>query len=275
MTQRSHGSVPAILLIVLAATGLALGGMLALHLGGPSADASGRMELIDVRLQTNPSGASVLVDGRFAGTSPVTLRNVAAGEHLLHVERDGYQPLVRRITLGDQPQVRLSLRPSPQGTLRLRSRPSGADVFVNGEHQGTTPRDLERLPAGDYHVVVRKDNYEDYAVTARVVADRSTLVDPPLVDRIEKWYLAAIAAEPDNIRHCTDLAHWYFIQERMEESVHWYAQGLKMIKQGRGDPDDRKRHEKEIRKHLGWMRGNREKLEHFRSMLRRAQQKHL
>lgn len=47
--------------------------------------AQGRIEV-----KSNPDGAEVYLDGTFKGYTPITLPNVAAGSHLVDVEKDGY-----------------------------------------------------------------------------------------------------------------------------------------------------------------------------------------
>jgi serine/threonine protein kinase len=42
-------------------------------------------------VESRPVGAKVFLDGRFVGTTPVVLPDVAAGEHALYLDRDGYQ----------------------------------------------------------------------------------------------------------------------------------------------------------------------------------------
>ena len=52
----------------------------------------------------------------------------------------------------------------------------------------------------------------------------------------------------------------------MDEAVELYRQGLDLSVDRRMHADAR-RHEKEIRKHLGWSSGDREQLKHFREKM--------
>jgi hypothetical protein len=65
-------------------------------------------------VQTDPAGAAVYIDGRFAGATPLTLPAVAAGDHRLRVAKEGYLDNSRivRITGGkaETLQVRLTAR---------------------------------------------------------------------------------------------------------------------------------------------------------------------
>jgi hypothetical protein len=42
-------------------------------------------------IESRPAGAKVFIDGRFVGTTPLVLPEVDAGEHALHLDREGYQ----------------------------------------------------------------------------------------------------------------------------------------------------------------------------------------
>jgi serine/threonine-protein kinase len=42
-------------------------------------------------VESRPAGASVFIDGRLAGTTPLVLPDVDVGEHALHLDRDGYR----------------------------------------------------------------------------------------------------------------------------------------------------------------------------------------
>jgi hypothetical protein len=42
-------------------------------------------------VHSDPAGATVYVDGRFAGQTPLTLATIAAGEHRVQLARAGYR----------------------------------------------------------------------------------------------------------------------------------------------------------------------------------------
>jgi len=58
-----------------------------------------------------PTGAKVFVDGKLAGTTPVVLPQVAAGEHVVRIEQDGYRRWSSsvRIVSGERNRVTASL----------------------------------------------------------------------------------------------------------------------------------------------------------------------
>jgi hypothetical protein len=77
-----------------------------------AADAPGSL-----RIESDPAGASVYVDGRLAGETPVTLPAIAVGVHRVRVLRLGYLENSRLVTI--KPGARATLRarltdPAPQ-----------------------------------------------------------------------------------------------------------------------------------------------------------------
>jgi PEGA domain-containing protein len=62
-------------------------------------------------VDSRPTGAKVYVDGRLAGTTPLTMRDVRAGEHAIRIERDGYRLWTSsvRVVAAEQNRVTASL----------------------------------------------------------------------------------------------------------------------------------------------------------------------
>jgi serine/threonine protein kinase len=62
-------------------------------------------------VESRPAGAKVFVDGREVGTTPLSLPRLAAGEHAIHLEREGYQRWSSsvRVVASEQNRVTASL----------------------------------------------------------------------------------------------------------------------------------------------------------------------
>ena len=76
-------------------------------------------------LRTTPSGASVEINGKVQGTTPLTLQNLPFGILMVRLERAGYQPLQRRVVLNEtRPVENLTLplvkTPGPRPRCRHR-----------------------------------------------------------------------------------------------------------------------------------------------------------
>jgi hypothetical protein len=62
-------------------------------------------------IESRPEGATVLVDGRQVGTTPMSLGDVRAGNHAVRLEREGYSTWTSAVTVagGEQNRVTASL----------------------------------------------------------------------------------------------------------------------------------------------------------------------
>ena len=54
---------------------------------------------------TSPSGATVYVDGKKVGTSPLSKKEVAAGRHTVKITLDGYETWSKKLTFGEEPVI--------------------------------------------------------------------------------------------------------------------------------------------------------------------------
>lgn len=61
-----------------------------------------------------------------------------------------------------------------RGALVLSSSPDGAQVLLNGKVVGQTPLVLNDLPVGSRALVVRRDGYEPWSASVRIVANQRT-----------------------------------------------------------------------------------------------------
>jgi hypothetical protein len=58
----------------------------------------------------------------------------------------------------------------------LSSVPDGAQVLLNGKVVGQTPVVIDDLPVGSRALVVRRDGYQPWSTSVRIVADQRTPV---------------------------------------------------------------------------------------------------
>jgi hypothetical protein len=70
--------------------------------GGPSNDA-----LSTVEMKSAPDGADISVDGKFVGNTPSNVRLVP-GDHKVTIEKSGFKPWERTVTLGPGATVTIS-----------------------------------------------------------------------------------------------------------------------------------------------------------------------
>jgi hypothetical protein len=125
-----------------------------------------------VRVTTEPAGATITLDGVAHDMSPVTITEVAPGDHLLVVRKEGYKTTRRAITVRSGQKMALELPLEPiEGLVLIHSVPPGAEVEMNGAFKGNTPLLMTDTPLGTHRLVISKEGHTEKEVEL-VVEDR-------------------------------------------------------------------------------------------------------
>lgn len=130
---------------------------------------------------SEPSGASVYVDGDFVGYTPLWY-GLRPGNHDVEVISQGRSYEERVNVRPDRTtEVRATFRPTVRtGSARFSSEPNGADVYVDGRYVGTTPTGALALDVGTYTAEFRRDGYETWRQVFEVRANTETRVNASL-----------------------------------------------------------------------------------------------
>lgn len=136
-----------------------------------------------VSVSSQPSGASVIVDGQDRGVTPITLFDLAPGRHHLKFRLAGYVDRDRFITVGEEPSVEKSeVLQEVKGLLLVKTDPPGATIVIDGVAKGLSPRLITDLPAKDsYAVKLRKAGYIEQALTLKFNGREPKVIDEKLV----------------------------------------------------------------------------------------------
>lgn len=126
----------------------------------------------DIRLESEPSGALLSINGKEVGKTPYVFSDPANGKYLLHFEKEGFEPVdrIQEITPDSSKEVSVSL-PKLMGLVLIESNPAGADVTVNGAFKGKTPLLCVDLPAGKHKVGFGLEGYDPRELEI-TIADR-------------------------------------------------------------------------------------------------------
>ena len=113
-------------------------------------------------LQTNPSGANVMLSNNFAGQTPTKLNLSADTTHVIHLSKAGYETEIRKVTVGSAASKTLSVKLRPKlGVIHLVVAPADAEIIVDGKPRGKVPRKL-RLVAVEHRLEIKKKGYRPY-----------------------------------------------------------------------------------------------------------------
>jgi formylglycine-generating enzyme required for sulfatase activity len=113
-------------------------------------------------VQTNPSGANVMLSNTFAGQTPTKLTLSANTTHLIQLSKAGFETENREVRLSSAASKTLSIKLKPKlGIIHLVVAPDDAEIFVDGKPRGRVPRQL-RLVAVEHRLEIKKKGYQPY-----------------------------------------------------------------------------------------------------------------
>ena len=103
---------------------------------------------------------SLYVDKKSVGTIPWT-GSLKEGMHLVEAKKEGYRSQQRTINLSQQQKLDVAFTElaAIQGNLSVNYKPFGADVYIDGNKIGQSPRVFNGLLVGNHKVEIKKDGY--------------------------------------------------------------------------------------------------------------------
>ena len=111
-----------------------------------------------VEVASNPSEASVSVDGEFRGRTPLAIRLSPGRTHRVAFSKPGYESATRDLSVAADSGRKLQIDLTPQyGEIEVTSTPP-AEVFVDGERRGSTPVTLA-LTSISHAIEVRQTGF--------------------------------------------------------------------------------------------------------------------
>lgn len=162
-------------------------------------DLKQRRALAFVSVESEPSGAAVLVNGQPEGQTPLGLE-LPLGQHAIRVSLAGHEDWQAPLTLAEEREypVRVTLRPLPQpktATLKVVTLPPGATVSVNGEPRGASPLEI-RVPLGQHQVVTRLEGYQERTELVDATQDKVYPIGIDLQPAVKLATLKIISRPP-------------------------------------------------------------------------------
>ena len=146
-------------------------GCLVFAVAGVSPSVSFAQEKVQTRVSVSsqPSGATVIIDGQDRGTTPITLFDLAPGRHHLKYRLAGYVERDRFFSMDEGPFIEKNeVLVEEKGLLLLKTDPPGCDIQIDGVSVGRTPRLITHLAAKDaYSVRFRKAGYQDQTISVK------------------------------------------------------------------------------------------------------------
>jgi formylglycine-generating enzyme required for sulfatase activity len=104
-----------------------------------------------------PPGASVSVDGRYRGTTPVEVELAPGRDYEVITAKAGYSTETRKLRMASRSGRTLRVELQARiGILRIKADPPDAEVLIDGQPRGAANQEFS-LPARTHRIEIRKD----------------------------------------------------------------------------------------------------------------------
>lgn len=160
--------------------------------------------IIEIQVANGEKQYVIDVDGKTY--TPKDTISVLPGKHLIKVSKKGFKNWEQTIEVGENRSIGITLlpieevkeiekqeegqqaiqieeQPVVEYNINLNTEPAGAEVYIDGQYQGTTPY-TATLDIGDYYVEFKKEGYEVY--TTSLIVERPELQNSYLYVLIPK-----------------------------------------------------------------------------------------
>ena len=182
---------------------------------------------VALEIESEPTGADVFLNGRWRGTTPLSLDRVGRGRHHLRLVKNGFLSCAESLRVRRRGRHVAKLEALPTFRLEIKTEPPGAAVQVQGRPVGETPLVVDGLDRGALLVTIDKEGYEP--VSEIVTIDGDDVVSRALVSKSEAYFEGMIEACPDDINNYTELAHHYMVKGQYEDALKILNKGLDVI----------------------------------------------
>lgn len=132
-----------------------------------------------LRLDSDPSGATVKQGAAVLGKTPLVVPQLPVGECRLSLEYPAFPPLPFKATITENAEAAETVR-LPHGKLTVESTPPGATVLLGGRAAGQTPLTLERIPAGPKKLTLQAKDFPNLELSVTVEDGGDVKVSPQL-----------------------------------------------------------------------------------------------
>lgn len=122
-------------------------------------------ELGNIRIQSNPTDANIIIDGKVYGRTPKTLHTFLSGKHSISIRKEGYVEHKSEIKVEAEKTTIVNAKLKKFAEIYLYSEPSTANVYLNGVNKGKTPLTLKLEPDKQIQIKLTKDFYTDWEKT--------------------------------------------------------------------------------------------------------------
>ncbi len=119
-------------------------------------------------VKTDPDGATIFVDGKNYGLTPIEIKDFEIGEHEIVISKEGYAQIIKKIEIGKETVTIEEILTKAISEIFINTNPKGAKVIINGKEMGVTPLTLKDINPGRYIITFKALGYEEMTKSIEV-----------------------------------------------------------------------------------------------------------
>jgi len=128
-------------------------------------------------LTSVPTGASVYLNKKKIGSTPLKSDSIPIGSQELIFSKDGYAPLRKTISISNKKTTEVSISLTKIFPVSIKSNPSDAVVYIDKEPMGQTPYKTFYKANEKISILIKKDGYAHWI--------QEITIDGPIYRNIE------------------------------------------------------------------------------------------
>ncbi len=147
-----------------------------------------------VKIVSEPAGASVFIDGKAVGVTPFVTGELTPGKHELVVKLGGYRDYRSSFVV-----------PAATGAIRVRTVPSGVEVLLDGVFRATSTDTgvvISSVASGSHQLLFRRRGYREEIKTVELRAGELLVLEP--ITLLPLPGFLAVTSEPERARVYVD-----------------------------------------------------------------------
>ena len=134
-------------------------------------------------IKSQPSEATVFIDGIEAGKTPKQVEEIGVGKHQVKIEKFMYQSKLLQVDIMPDAVITLDEILKPDfGSIKLNSEPSEANVCFDGKLVGKTPYVQNMVSTGSHTILLSLTNFHDviwnFNINASDQIDTTIILSP-------------------------------------------------------------------------------------------------
>ncbi|MCX8094702.1 MAG: PEGA domain-containing protein [Caldisericia bacterium] len=127
-----------------------------------------------ISVKTEPDGATVYVDGKNYGLTPLEIYDLETGKHEVLITKEGYKSIIKVVEVKEEIIEISEILIKGVSKAYINSNPRGATVIIDGKEIGKTPLEIKEISLGRHFITLKALGYEEMTKTIDITENINT-----------------------------------------------------------------------------------------------------